>query len=153
MRIMATVLFIGGIPWALLAWMGLPAILAPLGYLDRYDSKFINVLWRQGAQSWIGYFVWFSWLWRARNKKLFISWRIMWGISTIHHMIWIWHFLIQGWDTGRTSGIGMEHTLLGYVTIVAICSLVCFFVDASKYTPTEQSDSLNPLSAALLEDE
>ena len=92
MRVVAAILFVLGIPWALIAWMAIfggPAAMIEEFRAGRTDAVLALMLFWPlfAAHVALGYVVWARWFSITRDSS--ISTRRFWLIASGHHLGWI----------------------------------------------------------------
>lgn len=82
-----------GIFWAMIAWIGLLVPFTILESLLNGESLFgSEALLFLGVQSYLGYFMWIGWMFRARDRRYVVKRRVLWGLSFLHHACWLFFF-------------------------------------------------------------
>src|SRR5687767_13986576 len=92
MRAVAAILFVRGIPWALIAWIAIvggPAAMVEEFQAGRMEDVLaLALFWPLfAAHVTLGYFVWVRWFSITRDRTK--STRRFWLIASGHHLAWV----------------------------------------------------------------
>jgi hypothetical protein len=121
MRVIAAILFVLGIPWALIAWifvLGGPAAIVEEyragRMMDVLDLILFWPLWAVHIS--LGYFIWSRWFSITRGNGK--STRRFWVLASGHHLAWI-AFGVVAHLQGDSSP-----AILGYAVVVfCVCAI------------------------------
>lgn len=121
MRIAASILVVLGIPWSLIAWIGVGA---PLAFFEdiltgQQESVFVLLFGLLfSLQCILGYIIWFRWssiaIGKSRSSKRF------WFIALVHHLVWCSH----AFSVDPTFAEGFFTAIFWYSAAVAFACLL-----------------------------
>ena len=138
MRVIAAILFLLGIPWALIAWViifGGPAAIVEEFQAGRTKDVLNLVLFWPlwAAHICLGYYVWARWLSITRDRSR--STRRFWLVASGHHLVWI-----VGGVIAYVQDNSSPPVILGYAVVV-FCVCVLAAITTRPLTPAQSSTS------------
>jgi hypothetical protein len=139
MKTLMAIMFILGIPWALLVG---GVVLSPIGiFLPEYKFQMHDTAFSllASACGMVGFFVWFGYRFRWRLGWLpWLTQRQFWSLSLVHHAAWVfllpWGFNLglnyQYWETLADFWFGDGPNLFRvWIVVNLLISILALFFD------------------------